>query len=217
MENRFKVYKHTTPSGKIYIGITGQEVNKRWQNGFGYVGNDYFMKAIKKYGWDSIKHEILFDRLTKEEAESKEIELIMLYKSNDREFGYNIANGGSSIGKHSKETKCKMSKIAKEKNFQKRLRTEEVKLKVAESRRGTKQSEETKRKIGDSHRGAKSVDAKRVIQYDLQMNEIRTFDCIMDIEREFGYKNTAISRCCRGGRPTAYGFIWRHENAINFG
>ena len=78
MENRFKVYKHTAPSGKIYIGITGQEVNKRWQNGFGYVGNDYFMKAIKKYGWDSIKHEILFDRLTKEEAESKEIELIML-------------------------------------------------------------------------------------------------------------------------------------------
>lgn len=178
MENRFKVYKHTAPSGKIYIGITGQEVNKRWQNGLGYVGNDYFMKAIKKYGWDSIKHEILFDRLTKEEAESKEIELIMLYKSNDREFGYNIANGGSSIGKHSKETK---------------------------------------RKIGDSHRGAKSVDAKRVIQYDLQMNEIRRFDCIMDIEREFGYKNTAISRCCMGGRPTAYGFIWRHENAINFG
>lgn len=27
MENQYKVYKHTTPSGKIYIGITSQKTN----------------------------------------------------------------------------------------------------------------------------------------------------------------------------------------------
>ena len=31
------VYMHTTPSGKRYIGITAQTVERRWQNGFGYA------------------------------------------------------------------------------------------------------------------------------------------------------------------------------------
>ena len=29
----YAVYKHTTPSGKVYIGITGRAVEKRWENG----------------------------------------------------------------------------------------------------------------------------------------------------------------------------------------
>lgn len=29
----YTVYKHTTPSGKVYIGITGQKPERRWQNG----------------------------------------------------------------------------------------------------------------------------------------------------------------------------------------
>lgn len=31
------VYKHTSPSGKVYIGITNQPANKRWKNGMGYI------------------------------------------------------------------------------------------------------------------------------------------------------------------------------------
>lgn len=211
------MYKHTSPSGKVYIGITGQNVNKRWQRGLGYVGNKYFMRAIKKYGWENIRHEVLFDGLTKTEAEDAEVRLIKKYKANNRDYGYNIENGGYTSGKHSEETRKKISEIASRHNFAQRLQTKEAKKKMANTRRGMKLSEETKRKIGDSHRGSKSVDAKRVIQYDLQMNKVRVFDCIMDVEREFGFKNSAISRCCKGGRPTAYGYIWRHENGANTG
>ena len=42
---------------------------------------------------------------TKEEAEQKEIELISQYQSNNRNFGYNIENGGNSTGKISEEQK----------------------------------------------------------------------------------------------------------------
>lgn len=43
----FTVYKHTSPSNKVYIGITSQSVIKRWGSGHGYRHNEYFFRAIK--------------------------------------------------------------------------------------------------------------------------------------------------------------------------
>lgn len=211
-ENQYKVYKHTTPSGKIYIGITSQETDKRWQNGYGYAGNGYFMREIKKYGWDNIKHEILFAGLSKSEAEKKEIELISLYNSANRDYGYNISNGGNSTGKHSEETKDKMRETAKAHNFSDRLHTKEVVNKRAISQRGHEVSEETRKKIGQANINTKRSDVKRVIQFDLSGNKIKVWNRIMDVQRALGYSNTAISRCCRGGRPTAYGYVWRYAD-----
>ena len=70
------VYKHTAPNGKVYIGITSQDVLARWNHGNGYKNNKHFFSAIVKYGWDNIRHEILYDDLTKEDACKKEIGLI---------------------------------------------------------------------------------------------------------------------------------------------
>ena len=80
---------------------------------------------------------------TKEEAEQMEIKLIAEYKSNQREFGYNIANGGNTIGKHSEETKRKISEKAKRENL----------------------SEETLKKMSENHAdfsGGNHPRAKRV-------------------------------------------------------
>lgn len=33
MNDNFKVYKHTSPDGKVYIGLTGVDVEARWQAG----------------------------------------------------------------------------------------------------------------------------------------------------------------------------------------
>ena len=69
MESRnYKLYVHISPNGKRYYGITKQKVERRWANGLGYRSNKYFYKAIKKYTWDNIIHEVLFNNLTKEEA-----------------------------------------------------------------------------------------------------------------------------------------------------
>ena len=38
----FIVYKHTSPSNKVYIGITKLNLIKRWQGGKGYINNTYF-------------------------------------------------------------------------------------------------------------------------------------------------------------------------------
>lgn len=112
--NQYKVYMHKNKiNSKVYIGITLQPVNQRWRNGTNYTKNPIFNRAIKKYGWNEFEHIVLFDNLTKEEAEAKEIELIKLYKSTNPNHGYNIENGGNTNGKHSKETLRKMSENQK--------------------------------------------------------------------------------------------------------
>ena len=95
LNKKYCVYKHTSPSNKVYIGITCKSPTDRWASGFGYSHQTYFFRAIVKYGWINFKHEILFDGLTKEEAENKEVELIAHYKAADLNFGYNIDLGGN--------------------------------------------------------------------------------------------------------------------------
>lgn len=159
-EKRFIVYMHTSPNNKIYIGITSRNPKKRWRSdGSGYKSNDYFWRAIQKYGWENFKHEILFDNLTQKEAEQKEMELIARYKSNNKEFGYNIANGGNCVGTFSEETKSKISKA-----ITGIKRSKETKQKIKEAKTGTTLSEEHKKKIGESLKGhATSVETRKKI------------------------------------------------------
>lgn len=155
------VYKHTSPSGKVYIGITSQSVEERWRKGNGYK-TQVFYKAIEKYGWNNIKHEILYKNLTKEEAEEKEIYLISFYKSNDKKFGYNVENGGNSVGKLSEETKIKISKSLKGKpnNI-----SEEGRKRIGEATRkrqlGKPRSPESVRKTAEKQRGRKMSDEQK--------------------------------------------------------
>lgn len=91
----YKVYKHTSPNGKVYIGITNQNPERRWgKNGRGYKENGYFYRAIEKHGWNNFKHEILADNLTEEEACNLEIKLIEEFNTTDRSCGYNRHSGG---------------------------------------------------------------------------------------------------------------------------
>lgn len=165
----YTVYMHTSPSGKRYIGITCQTVEERWRNGEGYKTQVFYL-AIKKYGWDNFKHEILFDGLTKEEAEQREIELIKEYNTTNKKYGYNVANGGNCVGTLSEETKRKISESNKGKH---QLSQEHIE-KLRESMRGENnpnygkpRNEETKRKIGESNKGkqrSEEVRAKMSMQ-----------------------------------------------------
>ena len=100
MNNTYCVYMHTSPSGKRYIGITGTSTDKRWRDGKGYNKQPYFYRAINKYGWDNMTHEILFSNLSREEACRLEMICIKLFRSNELEFGYNLSVGGdfSTLG-----------------------------------------------------------------------------------------------------------------------
>lgn len=171
----YSVYKHTFPNGKVYIGITGTSLERRFgKDGIGYLtkrkDGEYCQPlmayAILKYGWDNIKHEMLFDGLTKENAEEKEIELIEQHKSNNREFGYNIQNGGN-IMNISEESRRKISKALKGKYSGEnswmlgRHLPEETRRKISEANKGKKLSEYQIQKLRESRIGKKASEETR--------------------------------------------------------
>ena len=141
------VYEHITPSGKRYIGITSDKPEHRWKNGRGYRENTPFGKAIEKYGWDNIKHEILDTNIDEFEAKCLEEYYIFSYRTyvgfSDCN-GYNCTLGGEgSLGY---------------------IASEEARKKISESNKGRtvwnkgkkgKQhhSEETRKKMRESHKG----------------------------------------------------------------
>ncbi len=109
----YTVYIHVFPNDKVYIGITSLKAKYRWLNGNGYKSQKLVYRAIEKYGWENIKHIVLFTGLTKKEAEQKEIELISFYRSTDRNYGYNLDNGGSASERFTDEIKARISKSHK--------------------------------------------------------------------------------------------------------
>ena len=112
ISNNYTVYKHTSPSGKIYIGITKFDPKYRWlNNGRGYKTQTVFFNAIIKYGWINFTHEILYTNLSEEEALNKEEELILQYKSYDRRYGYNISKRGAVYGKFVQEKQIKSRRL----------------------------------------------------------------------------------------------------------
>ena len=229
----YAVYMHITPNNKKYIGITCQKLNQRFQNGLGYRKCPYFMSAIKKYGWDNIKHKTLFENLSKEDAEKKEIELISQYKSNDRRYGYNIANGGNCKGTVSEETKDKIrkSKIGKTPSLESRIKMSISQKNISAQGRknksishlGKKHSVETKIKIGKAHKNkvnskeailkmisSKLNKSKKIFQYDINKNFIKEWSSASRIEAETNYYKSHIVKCANGKKQKAYGFIWSY-------
>lgn len=203
------VYKHTFPNGKIYIGITSQKAYKRWKYGSGYT-TSLMKNAIRKYGWNSIIHEILFEDLTKEQAEQKEIELIAFYKSNDYEFGYNLASGGAvnSGYKHSPEFRKKISERQKGKTgYRKGCHlTDEEKKHLSELNKGKRLSQETKNKMSETRKNGNVWNAKPVINLDT--NEIFKSQRMAGLKYNINYKN--INLVLKGKRKTAGGFHWAY-------
>lgn len=229
MINTYCVYKHISPSNKIYIGITSQKPEYRWRSGNGYRNHLYFYKAIQKYGWDNFQHEILFVNLTKEEAEQKEIELIKKYKSNQKTYGYNIDSGGNSNGKHSDETRKKIKenhfdisgenhpmygkhhsnetkqKISKSKIGKKHPISEETRIKISSALKGREMKKEWIDKMAESHK-------KSILQYSVDNKFIKKWNSIKDIEDELGIAHQSIVACCKGRIKTSHNYIWKYAS-----
>jgi len=87
------IYKTTNLiNGKIYIG----EHNGKYTN---YLGSGKILKlAIKKYGKENFKREIIEECETLEELDEREIYWIEFYNSRDKKVGYNIREGGGLNG-----------------------------------------------------------------------------------------------------------------------
>ena len=197
----YTVYKHTSPSGKVYIGITKRKPEYRWNKGKGYRKDQLlFYRAIKKYGWDNFTHEILYTGLSEKDAKNIEISLIRQYKSLG--MSYNITDGGDGgRGLHNKRKKM----------------SDETKLKMSKSRKGLLAG--NKNPMYGRHEtapaygrfGKEHPASKKVYQYDLLGNFIKEWDCLSEVQRHLNILVTYITACCNVRQKTAGDYIWKRQ------
>ena len=162
-------------NGKMYIGITCQDIDKRWRKdgkGYLYSCDTVFGRAIEKYGWDNFEHKILYQNFTEEQAKWKEkllIKLFHTYIHDEKCNGYNMTFGGEGFSgmRHTEETKKKISESQrgeKGNNYGKHLSTE-TKSKISKRLKGRTSpmkgrtlSLETKEKMSKSRTGLKRTE-----------------------------------------------------------
>lgn len=197
------VYVHTNKAnGKKYVGITSQNVTRRWRNGNGYYENEHFYRAIQKYGWDGFTHEVVKAGLPKSEACALECQLIAMYKSNQGEYGYNASTGGENPAqgvKHSDETKRKMSEAHKGIVFtaERCVHMSEAAKKRGNGRKGML--------------GEKCSKAGIIEQIDLITGQVvATFYGYAEMKRKTGFEPTPVRRVVRGTQRQAYGYRWTY-------
>lgn len=210
-EKIWKVYLHIVPmevSGyphnKYYVGITSKEdCEKRWEHGFGYRGNEHFFKAICKYGWDNIIHQIIASSLTHQEACDMEKLFIALYNSKNPQYGYNKTYGGEgSIG-----VKMKADERIRRSNAFKGEKNPFY---------GKKHTSETKNKMSARHyncAGDKNPRAKKMYQFSLDHLFIHCFPTVTDAANKYGTHDSTINKAAL--RKTAgKGYFWAYEKDV---
>lgn len=226
-QDKYCVYKHTSPSGKVYIGITGRKPEERWQDGNGYKKNPIFYNAITKYGWDNFTHEILMSKLSREQAIDMERFYIYFYNSNNRENGYNGTFGGDGTAgfKHTEDAKKRIG-IASH-NRKRSIETREKISKAHLGMKGTKWNEkqyELHRKIAKEQwenpeyrammlEKLKKANINRVSKNRLKVKCIETqeiFGSVTEAATFYKIQACHISACCKGTRATCGKKHWEY-------
>ncbi len=203
------VYVHTFPNGKKYVGHCKEPAERRWgSNGSGYAKQKFVYKAITKYGWINVAHNIIASNLTKESAEEIERETIKQFNTNHQNggHGYNLSEGGesgSSGYKHTEEAKKAMSEKRQGSNHPMygRHQTDEVKNHLSEINRGEKHPKYGLRGSACSH-------SKPILCIESGI----TYSCLLDAKESLNIDMAHINAVCRGKRKTAGGYHWQYVN-----
>ena len=193
----YTLYKHVTPSGKVYVGITNQKPEYRWNNGKGYMNikDGPFKRSIFKYGWDNIQHIILVEHLSEVQAKQWEIRLISHYKQLG--ISLNITNGGDGTCGCQAWNKGTIGIV---KGYWK----------------NKKMSEEHKLRLRYSHLGKTFTKKQHVIYvYNYRGEYLYTFNDIDTCCKSLGVGNTNLYKVLSGIRKHVGGYQFRDLTTIN--
>ena len=198
MAGKYILYEHRNKiNGKRYIGITNNK-SKRWYGkGKHYDGCPYFFAAIRKYGWDNFEHNVLIYDLTREEASRLEKHYIEIFKTCDKAFGYNLAEGGvnapTMLGKHhSEETRQKMREKALGRT-------------IPDEQRQSHSKWMSENFIGNRNPKSRAVRC---------INTGEVFETQRMAAQEKGVLQSKISLCCQGKRSHTHGLMWEYADKM---
>ena len=234
-ERKYKLYVYTNKvNGKKYVGQTCKTLKRRaGKNGTGYNKCTYFYNAIKKYGWDNFVPKVLYNNLSKEEADILEIETIQKLNTRNVDYGYNILIGGSG------DANNKIPIVQFDFNFNYISRYDSASDAYAKTSIDRSHIlDACRHKIrhagnfiwlfeedyinGNYNKNEiiKWIQNKRptkgkVVQCDINMNYIALYNSMAEASRKTGFTYSNIRENCAHITKMCSGYIWMFENEYN--
>ncbi|OHW63069.1 GIY-YIG catalytic domain protein [Andreesenia angusta] len=217
--------------GKKYIGQ--RKLSSGWEY---YLGSGKLIKrAIKKYGKENFKRDIIEYGASQEELNYLEIKWIEKYNAVNEDTFYNLADGGKSGNKLASMTESEKkaysqklsSSIRNSKKHQEALsrihKSEERNRKLSLLKKGVPLSEKgkaslkTEKRLKACRENAKKASKKNevpVIQLSLEGEFISEYSSIKEACAAVGVTqlNNSIGKCCKGIYKTGHGFKWKYKN-----
>ena len=211
------IYKWTSPSGKIYIGLATDLKRRKKEfmtNPFNYAYNTYdsaIDKARRKYpDFTQWNYEIL-EECNKEELATLEMYYIEKYNSTNSKIGYNSTLGGDGTkgtpwGSPKQIEAAKNKDIRGENNpMYGKHHTQDVKDYISSINKGRKQTKEQKLQK-----------SKPVIQYTLDGYMLKQWDSATDAAEFYGVNKACVGRVCMGKKKSTCEHLWKYYTTDNY-
>lgn len=171
------------PTNKAYVGKTNDTAEERWKEHVRAAkrgDNQYFMRAIRKYGPEAFEVRTIDTASTEERSIEFEKFYIRLFDTKQRSRGYNLTDGGEGVSgfKQSQETILKrIEKVKGDKHWTRRISfSEESREKRRQKMKGApcpwkahgwlhspalglRHTEEAKKKISRAKKGKSLINA----------------------------------------------------------
>lgn len=208
-------------TGKVYIGSTNNFNRRKSEHFGGLKRKTHYSKKMQadydKYGEKSLVMSVIEE--CKEDVRlDREQYYIDLYDAANK--GYNTSESAF----YSTVAFRGMNYYGENNPFYGKHHSEETKQRLRdtwertrEERSGWKHKEETIQKMSKKSTRGKNSNATHILQYDLDGNFIKEWDCMADAAEFYKIKShTSISNCCRMniGKTKNYnrakGFIWKY-------
>ena len=197
------IYKITDPNGKIYIGQTIDFERRVYQyKKLNCKEQPKLYNSLKKYGFQNHKFELIWPcwecYLTKWERYFQE----MYNSTEDDNLNCFLVTTKDKTGKHTEETKRKISESNKGRKF-----TAEHIAKLPQNQKGYKGKPRSDSfKLNQSLKNGRN---RKVYQYEKDGTFIKEWFNISEAERQLGHKN--ISYAALGKLKTCGGFKWSYH------
>ena len=224
-EGKYVVYLITFPNNKKYCGYSSN-LKRRWRSENKYHTQPAIYRAIKKYGWNNLKKEVLYIFDNAEDALKQEAICIEEMDLLNPDKGYNLVPGGN-VPPHgsqylTEEGRKKLQEhgrqLAQEVwgNPEKAAYARQRMKEETHKKRMLLSKEELKEKYGKHNIGKMPPNAKAILQIDLVTDEIlNEYPNSIHAARAIGLEASAsanLRRNANGKGKQAYGYKWRWKD-----